>query len=284
MKNLVPADVPTQKGARYEKNIATITRNTGNLFLFAGDQKIEHLNQDFVGKHSVHESGDPQHMFMIAERTPIGAFATQLGLIARYGSRYQDINYIVKLNSKTNCIPSDARDPISTQLWSIDDVLSFQNTSGLNICGIGYTIYLGSEYEHVMLKEAAHAIYHAHQNGLVVILWIYPRGKYVESYSPELLSGAAGVAHALGADFVKLSIPRYADYHDIATAARAAGNTKVIISGGEKVDEDAFLKDLRNQLAQGACGTAVGRNLFQRSIDDAHRFAQHIAALVYDQK
>jgi DhnA family fructose-bisphosphate aldolase class Ia len=36
----------------------------------------------------------------IASRAQIGVFATQLGLIARYGMDYPEVLYLVKLNSK----------------------------------------------------------------------------------------------------------------------------------------------------------------------------------------
>ena len=45
--------------------------------------------------------------------------------------------------------------------------------NGVNIVGLGYTIYLGSEYESTMLAEAGELIAAAHANGLLVVLWIY---------------------------------------------------------------------------------------------------------------
>jgi fructose-bisphosphate aldolase/6-deoxy-5-ketofructose 1-phosphate synthase len=55
------------------------------FFLFAGDQKVEHLNKDFFGEGIPESSCDPEHMFKIASQSPISAFATQLGLISLYG-------------------------------------------------------------------------------------------------------------------------------------------------------------------------------------------------------
>lgn len=39
--------------------------------------------------------------------------------------------------------------------------------NGVNIVGLGYTIYLGSEYESTMLAEAGELIAAAHANGPV---------------------------------------------------------------------------------------------------------------------
>jgi len=282
MTVFVPSDVPSKFARTFRSNYGLITHESNNLFLFAGDQKVEHLNKDFYGEGLSEEVASPKHLFAIANLDCIGAFATQLGLITRYGAYYPKINYVVKLNSKTNLVSTEQDEPFSEQLWSINDVIRFKKSSGLNICGVGYTIYLGSEYESVMLQEAAQITFNAHQEGLVSTLWIYPRGKAVEGYSPDLLAGAAGVANSLGADFVKLAIPRHADYKNLTPAVNAAGNTKIIISGGKKVDDQTFLDDLNDQMNHGINGTAVGRNLFQRPFAEANSLAQKISDIVYN--
>jgi len=47
---VVPLDVPEAVREDYIKNYLTITRNSGRLMMFAGDQKVEHLNNDFYGE------------------------------------------------------------------------------------------------------------------------------------------------------------------------------------------------------------------------------------------
>src|SRR5947207_55489 len=143
-KFYVPADVPAAMQDIFAKNYAAITKNTDKLFLFSCDHKIEHLFDDFIGPNIPKEVMHTEHLFAIAQQGTIGAMATQLGLIARYGKKFNDINYIVKLNSKTNLIKSTERDPYSAPLWHIPHVVEFKEQSGLPICGIGLTIYLGS--------------------------------------------------------------------------------------------------------------------------------------------
>src|SRR5882724_2997900 len=99
---IIPADVPEHKHDIFTKNYNAITRNTGRLFLFSCDHKIEHLNTDFYGKSIAPQALHPEHMFRIASQGNVGAMATHLGLMARYAKQYPDINYIVKLNGKTN--------------------------------------------------------------------------------------------------------------------------------------------------------------------------------------
>src|SRR5437899_991202 len=92
----LPADVPRNMQDVYRDNYTAITRGTNHLFLFSCDHKIEHLNHDFYGTHVHPDAMHPAHMFDIAAQGSVGALATHMGLIARYGARYnKQINYIV---------------------------------------------------------------------------------------------------------------------------------------------------------------------------------------------
>lgn len=286
---MIPLDVPKNAQAEYLDNYKSITQGTNNLMLFACDQKIEHLNKDFHGPFIHPEANDPEHSFRIASQGRIGVFATQLGLISRYAHNYQDVNYLVKLNSKTNLIDENLSDPISRTLWTVEDVINFKKNNNLKIRGVGYTIYAGSINESQMIYEAAQMIYKAHQNGLVAVLWIYARGQSVlEKSDLELTPGVSGLANALGADFVKIKAPRSKEpiSHDILkVSVQAAGNTKVICSGGESKPTEMFLKELYEQInLGGTSGNATGRNIFQRSLADAVAFTNAISAIVYDNK
>ncbi len=210
----IPADVPQHAEREFIDNYYAITRNSNRLFLFSCDQKIEHLHDAFdPDNEAIHEDAvHPEHLFKIAAQGDIGAMATQLELIARYGKQYPTVNYIAKLNSKTNLIPSEQQDPVSAPLWDVDNLVTLKKDSQLLINGIGVTIYLGSEFEDEMLSFASEAIFNAHQHGLVAILWMYPRGKAIENETDaHLLAGAAGAANALGADFVKIKAPSPTD-------------------------------------------------------------------------
>jgi len=284
MKTYLPADVASEMEAEFLKNFDRATGGSGRLMLFAGDQKVEHLNKDFFGPGITLEDNDPEHLFKIASMADIGVFATQFGLISRYGRKYPEIPYLVKLNSKTNCIPVREKDPLSEQWLGMDAVVGFKKNSGLPILGIGYTLYLGSEHEHIMLREAAAAIHQAHENGMIAVLWIYPKGKYInDEHDPSLIAGAAGVGAALGADFVKLKVPFKDGKFDpdlLRIVTQAAGNTGVLCEGGGKVDAEAFLSELHAQIQQGKSrGNGTGRNIHQRPLAEAVKMAGAIYAV-----
>lgn len=282
---LVPADVPGHAQATFIKNYTTLTKNTGKLLLFTADHKIEHLNKDFSANNLPPEAHTVEHIFDIAAHAPIGALATHLGLIERYGQHYPNIPYVVKLNAKTNIIPTQDQDPLSVQLYSIADIMALKESTPLNICGVGYTIYLGSEFEQAMLHEAAQLILQAHSHGLVVILWLYPRGAHVvNEFDPELIAGAAGVANSLGADFVKLHPPQPANLKTLEAIITAAGNTKVIFSGGAKKEPATLLQEIALQLQAGSAGAAIGRNIYKNTTEDALALTRALSALIYEQQ
>lgn len=282
----VPVDVLPEARETYIENYLKATRNTGRLMLFACDQKVEHLNKDFYGEGIDASDLDPEHLFHIADEGVVGVMAAQRGLVAQYAADYPQINYLVKMNSKTNLVKTDQDDPYSPQLYELDAVLAMRE-AGVNIVGVGYTIYLGSEYESTMMAEAGELIAEAHANGLITVLWIYPRGKAVTAEKdPDLIAGAAGVALCLGADFVKVNPPK-PEGNDTRTpaealkvASMAAGRTGLVCAGGSTVDAKTFLTQLYDQIhVGGACGNATGRNIHQRSLDEAVRLTKAISAI-----
>ena len=203
----VPLDVMPEFRETYIDNYMAATRGTGRLMLFACDQKFEHLNKDFYGEGIDPADADPEHLFQIGAQGVIGCLAGQRGLIAQYAQDYPETNYLVKMNSKTNLVKTSQSDPYSPQITGLDSVLDMRD-AGVNVVGIGYTIYLGSEYENNMVQEAGQLLADAHANGLITVLWIYPRGKAVTAEKDaDLIAGAAGVALCLGADFVKVNPP-----------------------------------------------------------------------------
>lgn len=288
----VPADVPADMRETYIDNYMAATRGTGRLMLFACDQKIEHLNDDFYGANIAPEDNDPEHMFRIGSEGVVGVLAGQRGLVAHYAPDYPDINYLVKINSKTHLIKTSAKDPAkhqddpySPQLYDLSAILDLRD-NGVNVVAVGYTIYIGSEYESHMMQEAGQLIADAHSEGIVVVLWLYPRGRAVANEKDQhLIAGAAGVACCLGADFVKVNPPK--PIEDTCTPAEAlkeasvaAGRTKLVCAGGSTVDAGTFLCQLYEQIhTGGAWGNATGRNIHQRGLDEAVRLTKAISAI-----
>lgn len=285
-KNSLPLSVPASRKSDFQKNYDALTNGRGRLFLIAGDQKVEHLNDDFFGTGIAPEDAEPEHLFRIARASRGGALAVPLGLISRYGSHYRDLCYIVKINGRTNLGDSAAKDS-HRPFWTVADVLRFKQQSGLKIAAIGYTIYLGGRYESEMLSEAARAVWEAHQAGLLAVIWMYPRGKGIDEENIHTIAGGAGVAAALDADFVKLKYPS-APKNPVKAAERyqeavkAAGRTGIVCVGGGRRPAKDLIADLDRQIrVSGTAGLAMGRNLHQRNLAEATRLAEAIGAILW---
>ncbi len=285
----IPLTVPKNKEKEYIKNFNTATRKSGNMMLFAGDQKVEHLNNDFVGKKIPAEVADPEHYFKIANEAKIGCFATQIGLISKYARDYPKIPYIVKLNSKTNLLEEKYQDPFSNRWLPIEMIINFKKQSKLNIIGVGYTVYIGSKFESSMFGQAARIVHKAHKAGLLCVIWMYPKGVAINNKKEQedihLFAGGAGIALALGADFVKTKYPnnlknRKKIAENFKEVTTASGRTGVLCSGGSKRGTKQFLQTLHDQIhISKVRGNATARNIYQRKLDEAIRMANAISSI-----
>ena len=279
---MIPANTHPKYRAEYRRVYTQVTKGTNRIMLMAADQKIEHLNDDFYGVNIHPHDADPEHFFRIAQKGEIGCLAAQHGLIAQYGPSYPKIPYLVKMNSKTNLVDTDQAEPNSKALVDFADVLDLRENGKLNIVGIGYTVYYGSEHEADMLQEAGSLIALAHKYGMIAVVWGYPRGKAVKNEKDaHLIAGAAGATLCLGADFVKVNIPKNGAL-ELKEAVSAAGHTGVIISGGSSQGVKDFLRFTYDTIHLGGCrGSATGRNVHQKSFAEGVAMTKAMSALVY---
>ena len=230
-------------------NLNKITRRGKAIFL-AYDQGLE-LGPDDVGPTAI----DPDFVLKIAKNGGYNGIVLQKGIAEKYYSKekYQ-IPLILKLNGKTELVSGD---PISRQVCSVEEAVK------LGAEAVGYTIYIGSEQESVMMAEFGKIVEQAHKINLPVIAWCYPRGKSIDNTAeaaPDNVIYAARVGLELGADIVKI---KYCGSEScFAQAVKAAGKTKVMMAGGPKVNEKKFLERVRNVMAAGAIGVVAGRNVW----------------------
>ena len=127
---------------------------------------------------------------------------------------------------------------------------------------MGYTIYAGSDQEPYMMEEFAKIVEEAHDYGIPAILWTYPRGpKITNELDNDILAYSARVALELGADMLKIKYNNNPE--GFKWVVKCAGRTKVMIAGGDKVEEHEFLRKTDEILKCGVTGMAVGRNVWQ---------------------
>lgn len=225
-----------------------LMRNGKALFL-ACDQGLEHGPTDFNEKNI-----DPKYILDIALEGGYTAVILQPGVAEKYyHDQYRKVPLIVKLNGKTELAHIE---PISRQTCSIQRALK------MGAKGVGYTIYPGSRNEPEMFQEFGRIVEEAHDHGLPVIAWMYPRGQDVKNeLENTLIAYSARIALELGADMIKLKYN--GDLGNFKWILKCAGRSKVVISGGSKKSHEEFLKDVHDTMSVGGEGIAVGRNVWQ---------------------
>lgn len=237
------------------------------LFL-AYDHGFEHGPKDLIGK-----SLDPEYILDLAVKGGYTGIILQKGIAEKYytGTKYQrQIPLILKMNGKTNLHSQE--EPYS----AINCRVEYAKKLGAQ--AVGYTIYLGSEWEAKMFEDFGKIQGEAHSLGLAVIAWIYPRGKAVlNKTSSEITQYAARVGLELGADLIKIKYP--GSEEAMREAVRLAGKTKVVLSGGPKQSEEEFLAIVQKVMRAGASGVAIGRNVWQR--DEALAITEKIKQIIF---
>jgi len=229
-------------------NVQKLMKGGRSIFL-ACDQGLEHGPKDFNLKNI-----DPNYVLDIALEGTYNAVILQHGLAEKYyHGAYKDIPLIVKLNGKT-ALPHI--EPISRQICSVDRAIK------LGASAVGYTLFPGSEYEPEQFAEFGKVVEQAHDVGLPVVAWLYPRGKAIPNdVDTNILAHSARMGLELGADFVKLKYNH--DVEGYKWVVKNAGRARVVTAGGTKESPEQFLHKTYEILQTGASGLAIGRNIWQ---------------------
>lgn len=221
----------------------------GRALFLAYDQGLEHGPTDFNKKNV-----DPEYIMNIALEGGYTGVIVQPGIAEKYWEgAYRDVPLIMKLNGKTNLAKID---PISRQTCSVDRAVK------LGASAVGYTIFDGSPNEPQIFQEFGKIVDQAHDYGLPVIAWMYPRGRFIKNdLDNDVLNYSARIGLELGADMVKMKYN--GDLENFKWLIRCAGRAKVLVAGGAKKNPQELLNDLSAATKAGAIGTAIGRNIWQ---------------------
>jgi len=222
----------------------------GKSLLLAYDQGLEHSPTDFNETNV-----DPNYVISIANGGKYNGLIVQKGIAEKYNEEIKrsKVPLIVKLNGKTNLLNGDPYAPV---LCHVKDAVR------LGAKAVGYTIFVGSEHEALMFREFEEIQDEAHDHGLPVIAWMYPRGKVITNeFDRKIMAYAARIGLELGADILKMKYSGNVD--DLKWVMRAAGKAKLLIAGGAKTSEDELLSEVREVIDAGAFGMAIGRNIWQ---------------------
>lgn len=181
---------------------------------------------------------DPDYILELSRE--FDAIVLQKGIAEKYYDNQTKL--IVKLNGK------------GADLCSLDEAYE------LGASAVGYTVYLNSEKEISGLEELAKI---EAKSKVPVIGWMY--GKVDSAY-------AARIGLELGVEYVKIKYD-----NKLSLAVKAAGKTKVLVSGGKK--QENFLKMAEDIMKAGAYGMIVGRNIWQDL--EPHTIIKKLKPIIY---
>lgn len=248
-------------------NLSRIMFRNRAMFL-ACDQGLEHGPKDFNEGNI-----DPDYIMNIALEGRFTGVIVQGGVGEKYWSgSYRNVPLIIKLNGKTSL---GNLEPLSKQLCSVERAIK------LGASAVGYTLYPGSLYEQQMFHEFSKIVEQAHDYGIPVIAWMYPRGRFIKNdMDNDILAYAARIGLELGADILKMKYN--GDKDNFRWMVKCAGKTKIIISGGESKPPLHLLKEVEEVLHAGGAGIAVGRNVWQS--DRPFSISRALHSIIFDNK
>ena len=275
------------KRTRLRRLLFEFGPGNGTLMLLPIDQGIEHGPRDFFPNPA---SKDPEYQFRLAAEAGYSALACQIGMAEKYYPDYAgQVPLILKVNGKTDIPPSG--DALSTCNASVEDAVR------LGADAVGYTLYVGSPRQGDDLAQLRQVRQDCDRYGMPLVIWSYPRGSALEEKGGQTtfyaIDYAARMAMEMGADIVKLNMPKIDPEKDKLTPApynemdvtqeeairqcvESAGRALVVLSGGSKIDDDKLLEQTRFIMQAGGSGVIYGRNVWQREWSEAIDIVEQI--------
>jgi class I fructose-bisphosphate aldolase len=296
MKNrptLDDLDLSLGKRTRLHRLLYEHGPGNGTMLLLPIDHGVEHGPVDFFANP---KSIDPEYQLRLAKEGGYSGIVFHIGLAEKYLHKYAgEVPLILKLNGKTN-IPPDTH-AFSPQTATVEDAVR------LGADAVGYTLYVGSPRQDDDFIQLMRIRADCERYGMPLIVWSYPRGEAIEKKGGRdclyAVDYAARIANELGADVVKLNVPKFEDprnedspkpYNtlykemDYAKAVRkvieSAGKTLVLFSGGSKISDEDLLEKARICMEQGATGLIFGRNMWQRPLEEGLALTEKIKEIM----
>lgn len=287
---LADMDIPLGKRVRLHRLLYEYGLRNGTLMILPIDQGIEHGPLNFFENPA---AKDPDFQWRLALEGGYNAIAVHWGLARMYMQKYAGrVPLILKINGKTN-IPVDD-EAFSALTATVEDAVS------LGADAVGYTLFVGSPRQDVDMAQLRTVREACEKWAMPLIVWSYPRGKYIDQKGGKdslyAVDYAARLAHEMGADIIKLNVPKTSDKdgaqpkpyntlkwteeQGIRRVVESAGRSMVLFSGGSKISDEDLLAKARLAMEQGATGLIFGRNMWQRAMKEALTMSGRIKDLL----
>ena len=173
---------------------------SGYLSILPVDQGVEHSGAASFAPNPIYF--DPSAIVELALEGGCNGVASTLGVLGAVARQYAHrIPFIVKLNHNEQL----SYPPMYDQTL----FASVRQAFDMGAVAVGATIYFGAQNSRRQIEEVSEAFSHAHELGLVTILWAYLRNSAFKTEQGDFhtaadLTGQANhLAATIGADIVK---------------------------------------------------------------------------------
>jgi class I fructose-bisphosphate aldolase len=173
---------------------------SGYLSILPVDQGVEHAGGASFAPNPIYF--DPENIIQLAMAGGCNAVASTLGVLGSVGRRYaHKIPFLVKINHNELLTHPNMFD--QTLFASVDQAFD------MGAAAVGATIYFGAEESRRQIIEISEAFQHAHELGMVTVLWAYLRNNAFKKdgvdyhESADLTGQANHLAVTIEADIVK---------------------------------------------------------------------------------
>ena len=290
---------PSDRSPRVMRNFQQILNSgrlagTGYVSILPVDQGIEHSagasfapNPDYF---------DPENIVRLALEGGCNAVASTLGVLGTCARKYaHKIPFIVKLNHNELLTYPNRYDQF--MFASVDQAYD------LGAAAVGATVYFGSENSDRQIQEASRAFAHAHELGMVTVLWCYLRNSAFKQgdtdyhLAADLTNQANHLGVTIEADIIKQKLAetnrgyeklkfgktRPEVYDDLTpddhpielcryqVAGCYMGRAPLVNSGGASTGKGDFAEAVRTAVINkraGGVGLISGRKAFQRPMSE----------------
>jgi len=264
---------------------------TGYVSILPVDQGVEHSAGASFAPNPMYF--DPENLVKLAIEGGANGVASTLGVLGSVARKYAHrIPFILKINHNEFLSYPNTYD--QSMFASVDQAFE------MGAVAVGATIYFGSEESRRQIWEVSEAFSHAHQLGMMTILWCYLRNSAFKADKDyHAAADLTGQANHLGvtieADIVKQKLPENNGgfnalkfgktskkvYENLTTdhpidltryqvVNSYMGRAGLINSGGASGDNDladAVKTAIINKRA-GGMGLISGRKAFQKPMKD----------------
>jgi class I fructose-bisphosphate aldolase len=267
---------------------------TGYVSILPVDQGIEHSAGASFAPNTAYF--DPENIVKLAIEGGCNAVASTLGVLGAVSRKYAHrIPFLAKLNHNEFLGYPNKFDQIM--------FMSVKQAFDMGACAVGATIYFGSAESTRQIQEVTAAFQHAHELGMVTVLWCYLRNSAFKTADKDFHTSAdlTGQANHLGttiqADIIKQKLPTnnggynalkfgktHKDVYDklnpgdhpieltrYQIANCYMGRSPLINSGGESKGASDLAEAVRTAVINkraGGMGLISGRKAFQRPMNE----------------